>query len=264
MGLLPAAAADVRQDGHGRGRRPLRGGPGARQGGQGRPQRRRAGRGRPAPAGRGVQGHHRRRDRARVPPGPHRAAHGRHRGRVRLLGQQAGDRLPAQEQDRRLARHRRQHPGHGVRQQGRRLGHRGRLHPQPGQRRARPLRRLPGQRPGRGRGGRDPQHHEAGGDGRGPAAGLGGAPGAPADPGAPLPRHVRHRVHRRAGQAVAAPDPGRQAHRLRRVDHGPRHARRGPDRRRHGHAAPGRQPARGAVQEGHRRGRRRHRDRRRA
>ena len=32
---------------------------------------------------------------ARVPPGPHRAAHRRHRGRVRLLGQQAGDRLPA-------------------------------------------------------------------------------------------------------------------------------------------------------------------------
>ena len=31
-------------------------------------------------------------------------------------------------------------------------------------------------------------------------------------------RHVRHRVHRRAGQAVAAPDPHRQAHRLRRVD----------------------------------------------
>ena len=39
------------------------------------------------------------------------------------------------------------------------------------------LRRLPGQRPGRGRGGRDPQHHEAGGDGRRPAAGLGGAAG---------------------------------------------------------------------------------------
>ena len=35
MGLLPAAAADVRQDGHGGGRRSLRGGPGARQGGQG-------------------------------------------------------------------------------------------------------------------------------------------------------------------------------------------------------------------------------------
>ena len=45
------------------------------------------------------------------------------------------------------------------------------------------LRRLPGQCPGRGRGGRDPQHHAAGGDGRGPAAGLGGAAGAHGDPG---------------------------------------------------------------------------------
>ena len=29
----------------------------------------------------------------------------------------------------------------------------------------------------------------------------------------PLPRHVRHRVHHRAGQALDAPDPGGQAHR---------------------------------------------------
>ena len=32
---------------------------------------------------------------------------------------------------------------------------------------------------------------------------------------APLPGHVRHRVHHRAGQALDAPDPGRQAHRAR-------------------------------------------------
>ena len=32
------------------------------------------------------------------------------------------------------------------------------------------------------------------------------------DARAPLPRHVRHRVHRRARQAVDAADPGRQAH----------------------------------------------------
>ena len=31
--------------------------------------------------------------------------------------------------------------------------------------------------------------------------------------GAALPRHVRHRVHHRAGQALDAPDPGGQAHR---------------------------------------------------
>ena len=40
---------------------------------------------------------------------------------------------------------------------------------------------------------------------------------------APLPRHVRHRVHHRAGQAVDAPDPGGQAHRPGRPAHGRRH-----------------------------------------
>ena len=38
-----------------------------------------------------------------------------------------------------------------------------------------------------------------------------------------LPRHVRHRVHHRAGQALDAPDPGRQAHRRRRAADGRRH-----------------------------------------
>ena len=48
VGFVSAVVADVRQDGHGGGGRPVRGGVGARQGGQGRPQRRGAGRGRPA------------------------------------------------------------------------------------------------------------------------------------------------------------------------------------------------------------------------
>ena len=39
---------------------------------------------------------------------------------------------------------------------------------------------------------------------------------------APLPRHVRHRVHHRAGQALDAPDPGGQAHRAGRAAHGRR------------------------------------------
>ena len=39
---------------------------------------------------------------------------------------------------------------------------------------------------------------------------------------AALPRHVRHRVHDRAGQALDAPDAGRQAHRCRRAAHGRR------------------------------------------
>ena len=38
-----------------------------------------------------------------------------------------------------------------------------------------------------------------------------------------LPRHVRHRVHHRAGQALDAADPRRQAHRRRRAAHGRRH-----------------------------------------
>ena len=42
-------------------------------------------------------------------------------------------------------------------------------------------------------------------------------------PRAPLPGHVRHRVHHRAGQALDAADPRRQAHRRRRAAHGRRH-----------------------------------------
>ena len=61
-----------------------------------------------------------------------------------------------------------------------------------------------------------------------------------------LPRHVRHRVHRRARQALDAPDPGRQAHPRGGVPDRPAHDRRGPDRHRRG-AAPGdRRPARAA------------------
>ena len=48
--------------------------------------------------------------------------------------------------------HRRQRAGDGLRQHRRRLGHRRRLHARPGDRRERLLRRVPGQRPGRGRG----------------------------------------------------------------------------------------------------------------
>ena len=77
---------------------------------------------------------------------------------------------------RRLQRHRRRHghrrhrAGDGVRQHGRRLRHRRRLHPQPVDRREGLLRRVPDQRPGRGRGRRhphaaaaDPRHGRGGG-----------------------------------------------------------------------------------------------------
>ena len=56
--------------------------------------------------------------------------------------------------------HRRQRAGHGVRQHGRHLGHRRRLHPQSVDRREAALRRVPDQRPGRGRRRRHP--HAAG------------------------------------------------------------------------------------------------------
>ena len=49
-----------------------------------------------------------------------------------------------------------QRPGHGVRQHGRRLRHGRRLHPQPVDRREGLLRRVSGERPGRGRGRRHP------------------------------------------------------------------------------------------------------------
>ena len=49
-----------------------------------------------------------------------------------------------------------QRPGDGLRQHGQQLGHRRRLHPRPEHRRERLLRRLPDQRPGRGRRRRHP------------------------------------------------------------------------------------------------------------
>ena len=57
---------------------------------------------------------------------------------------------------------------------------------------------------------------------------------------------VRHRVHHRARQAVDAPDPGRQAHRRRRLPHRHPARRPGPDRRGRGAAAGQRRPARAA------------------
>ncbi len=56
----------------------------------------------------------------------------------------------------RPARHRRQRADHGLRQHGRDSGHRRGLHPRPLHRREQVLRRVPGQRPGRRRGGRHP------------------------------------------------------------------------------------------------------------
>ena len=65
-----------------------------------------------------------------------------------------------------LLGHRRQRAVDGLRQHGRRLRHRRGLHPQPRHRREEAVRRVPDQRPGRGRGGRCPHPHAHRGDGR--------------------------------------------------------------------------------------------------
>ena len=131
---------------------------------------------------------------------------------VRLVEHRAGPAVPAPRADPARPGHRGERVHDGVRQPGRRLGHRGVLHPRPGHRQAGRLRRLPAQRAGRGRRRRHPQHAHPGRPRRarpgvGEAAVRGDAPA-----GDPLPGPVRHRVHRRARQAVDAADPRRQAH----------------------------------------------------
>src|SRR5439155_280908 len=83
------------------------------------------------------------------------------------------------------------------------------------------LRRLPAERPGRGRRGGHPQHPPAGEAGGDRPGVLPSAPRWDGHLGRPLPRHVRHRVHHRTPQAVVPPDPGGEADLLRRVGHGP-------------------------------------------
>ena len=107
-------------------------------------------------ARRRVQAHRPRGHRPRLPERPVRAARPGDQGRLRQLVRQARRRLPQQPEDRPRPGHRRQRRDDGLRQHGRRLGHRRRLHPRPEHRREGALRRVPHQRPGRGRRGRHP------------------------------------------------------------------------------------------------------------
>ena len=218
--LLPPLHLDVRPH-RARPRGPrLR--PAARQGqGEGRRHRRRQGVGRDAaPPLRAVQGPRREGHGQAVPAGSGRAAPRRHRGGVPELGRRPGHRLPRARAHPARPRHRGERADDGVRQPRRQQRHRRGLHPRRVHRREQALRRLPRQRPGRGRGGRHPQHRgprragaEVPEDPQGAAGDLRPAREA-------LPRHVRHGVHHRAGQALDAPDPRRQAHRRRRAPHG--------------------------------------------
>ena len=132
----------------------------------------------------------------RVPAGPAgAAAPGDPRG-VRLLDGRARGRLPAAEPHPRRLGHRGQRPADGVRQQGRHVGLRRRVQPRRGHRRARAERRLPGQRPGRGRRLRRAQHARHRRDGRQAARGARAADGDPAHARGATTRTCRTRSSR--------------------------------------------------------------------
>ena len=87
------------------------------------------------------------------------------------------------------------------------------------------LRRLPEERAGRRRRGRHPHHRAARRDEQRVPRAAQAAARRDEAAREPLPRHVRHRVHDRAGSPVHAPDARRQAHRRGRVAHGGRDGR---------------------------------------
>ena len=130
----------------------------------------RAGRRRAARADRDVQGL------LRLPGRSAGAAGGRDPGGLRLLDRQAGDRVPPHQPHPRRLGHGGQRPADGLRQQGGDVGIGRRVLARRGHRRARAVRRLPAQRPGRGRGQRRPhaaRHPRAAGvAARGPRAAV--------------------------------------------------------------------------------------------
>ena len=125
-------------------------------------------------------------------------------------------------------------------------GHGRRVHPRPEHRREGPLRRVPDQRPGRGRRRRHPDRAEDQPDGDRHARGLRRVPAHRPAARTPLPRRPGPRVHDRARQAVHAPDALGQADRGRGREDRRRHGRRGhhqPGRGAGAHRARPRRPA---------------------
>ena len=156
----------------------------------------------------------------------------------------------AAEQHPRKLGHGGQRPGDGVRQPRRDERHRRRLHPRSGDRREAALWRIPGQRPGRRRGGR---HPHAAGDHRGRARTKAAAtsrrwktimPETYAefkahlrDAGTALPRNAGRRVHHPGRQALDAAMPQRQAHDEGGAEDRRRYGARRPDQQGRGRAA---------------------------
>ena len=215
LGRLPAVHPDVRPDRDGRRRRALR--PCAR-GGEGGPRRRPGHRPlEPPPCARPSPRTSRRSSR----PTPAATSRADPYEQLDLaikavfatwFGKRARDYRDNQ-QDRPRPGHGGQRRDDGLRQHGRRLGHGRRLHPRPEHRREGPLRRVPDQRPGRGRRGRHPDAAADQPDGRRHARGLRRVPADRPAPRAPLPRRPGPRVHDRARPAVHAPDALGQADR---------------------------------------------------
>ena len=141
-----------------------------------------------------------------------------HQRRLQLAGTgNKADRVPPDRADHRPEGDGRQRPGDGLRQHGRQLGHRRRLHPRPEHRRERLLRRLPDQRPGRGRRRRHP-HPRA--DQPSSTSEMPKVYEQLMDIRQKLETALQgdagHRVHGAGRHALHAPDPHRQADRHRR------------------------------------------------
>ena len=213
--LLPPPAADVRRGRHGpQGppRRAVRAHPQRREEVQGRQARQRTGRRRPQDGDRALQGGHPQVHRQGLPRKPDGPDLERRRRRVRLVDERPGHGLPPAVRHPRRVGHGLQRHGDGVRQPRRRLRH-GRgpdARRRPGH--AGHVRRLPHQRPGRGRGQRLAAHQAHRGDaGQGHAGGVQGTGRGGAQARKALPQHAGHRVHHPAQQALHAPDAQRQA-----------------------------------------------------
>ena len=180
-------------------------------------------------AGRRVQGRDQGAPGDRLPRRSVRAARRRHQGGLSVLAERPRQSLPPPEQHPGGVGDGRQRPGHGVRQQGRRLGHRRLLHARSRQRREHVLRRVPGERAGRGRRRRHPHAAEDRGARQGAPAGLQGAARHPQEAREALQGHAGHRVHHREQEALHASVPQREAHRVRRRAHRRRDGRREAD-----------------------------------